>query len=243
MSIINRLDLPDYTYYEKFLVFVCECLTEEIQYHGAPSVNSAFLPIVDMGNDKVVYLPNDFLYYTKIAAKVDNRYITLGLNRKMVSPRTFLETDLCETIEELVETDTTLVNQTGFAPFWYGGQYVEQLYGVGGGFSYAYYKLFENLNLIKIEGAVPSEEILLEYASTNLAYNGQTIVPTAYSPALRAYALWHFIENDPRVSIAEKHRKAVEFDMEMTAIRSLGSFTIPEYLDMVYQEATASIKR
>lgn len=240
MSTLNRLELPDYTYYERILNFICECLVEEIQLSGAPSVNVAFLPIETLGNDNIVKLPLDYLYYTKIAAKVGTRYITLGLNANMVSPRTFLESDLCE--EELVvdETDTT---QTTFAPYWYNGQYIDNFYGMGGGFSSAYYKVFEQMNLIKIQGTVASAEIALEYVSTGLRYNGQTLIPVKYSAALRAYALWHFIENDPRVSISEKHRKAVQFDMEMTAIRATNGFTKEEYLDMVYRFTSQSIKR
>ena len=101
----------------------------------------------------------------------------------------------------------------------------------------------ENRQII-FSGETPRSEIVLEYISTGLLPDGSSLIPREVVAPLRAYILWHSVENDPRVAYNERERRKREFNESVEALRSFtNAFSADEYRRMVYQTTHQSPKR
>jgi hypothetical protein len=245
LSVINAKAEKDLTNYEHYLQIAIEGLSEEIFPYRAPSVEVAYLTL---SSAKMAILPADYIYYTKIAAKVGDRYVTLTLNKNMPPNRTYSQSDLCETtvanVSETSNEDLSTFGIIPFVPHYYNGNYVDTLYGLGGGTNFAYYKINERDRTITIQGVVQANEIILEYVSTGVKANGATIIDRFVVPALRAYVLWRIIDNDVRVPMNEKLRKERLYIEEMDLLsHKQNTFTATELLDALYSTYAQTAKR
>jgi len=117
LSVINAKGEKDLTNYEYYMQFAIEGLSEEIFPYRAPSIEVAYLTL---SSAKIAELPNDYMYYTKIAAKIGTRYITLTLNKNMPPNRTYAQSDLCETDTETVVDTTSSDDSYVSSTFLYG---------------------------------------------------------------------------------------------------------------------------
>lgn len=242
LSVINAKGEKDLTNYEYYMQFAIEGLSEEIFPYRAPSIEVAYLTL---SSAKIAELPNDYMYYTKIAAKIGTRYITLTLNKNMPPNRTYAQSDLCETdTETVVDTTSSEAGLVPFVPHMADGTYVESLYGVGGGVNSAYYNVNEKERTISIQGVIPANEILLEYVSTGVQANGATTIGRFVIPALRAYVIWKSIDNDVRIPANEKMRKERQYIEEMELLTNKqNTFTAVELLDAMYSTYAQTVKR
>lgn len=100
------------------------------------------------------------------------------------------------------------------------GQFVGGLYGLPGGIDDAYYRVDMDNRQIIFSGSVPRSEIVLEYITSGLKADGTSLIPRQAVPSLRAYIDWVAVENDPRMSQAEKNRKKALYDEAETKLRS-----------------------
>lgn len=201
------------------------------------SVEVAYLKVNKDTNTAL--LPPDFITMTKIGVNIHGTMWTLTLNSDIIMPRP--ETICPEPIENVQNTEVN--GGYFFAPHYRHGRYVETLYGLGGGFNVAYYRIDMNTRTIYFDGRVPNEEVILEYKSSGVKAGG-AMIPRQAVPALKAYLHWKSLEYDTRIGVNEKIRKEQLYGTELYKLKLLeNSFTIDEYLDNSYSTMSQAPKR
>ena len=153
-----------------------------------------------------------------------------------------------DTGESVGNTDTDddegTINVVFFTDHFRNGQFVGGLYGLPGGIDDAYYRVDKDNRQIIFSGSVPRSEIVLEYITSGLKADGSSLIPRQAVPTLRAYIDWVAIENDPRMSQAEKIRKKALYDEAETKLRSLElTFTGDELKRAIWSGMRQSPKR
>lgn len=240
-SVFNQLG--DYTQrdYDRYLQFAIEGFGQLNLFQ----ISTVRVVHLQMNDAKVVALPPDFIDYTKVAVCINGKLWTLSVNKNMCLPRA----EECGTpIREVVTANPLSINYPNsgyvFADHYYNGRYVGGLYGIGGGFNIAYFRIDKERRNIVFSGSVPNDEVVLEYTSTGVSKHGTTLVPYQALAALKSYIQWQRIEYDDRVGDGAKQRKKDIYEEDCMALNAFeSSFTISEYLDMCYRESSQSPKR
>lgn len=238
-SFMNERNERTLANYERYLQIAIEGFSE-INLWELNNIEVAYLK---MNSAKVVQLPGDFLMYTKIGINLGGRIWTLTLNNDIVIPK---PEDICpDPIEEVNDSRSDFVplGTWAFAPHFRRGEWTEGIYGLGGGFNQAYYRVDMKNRVILFDGVVPDSEIILEYKSTGVTCGG-SIVPRQASQALKSYIHWKVAEYDPTENMGEKVRKENLYDKELSALSQFeNKFTMDEFLDAMYSEYKQSPKR
>jgi hypothetical protein len=234
-SFMNERGEKVLTNYEKYLQIAIEGFSS-LNIFEMNTIDVAYL---DVNTDtNVAELPVDFITMTKIGVRINGVLWTLSQNRDLILPRP--ET-LCADIESTTTTDIS--GGYYFAPHYRYGAYMDTLYGVGGGFNVAYYRIDMTNRVIYFDGNVPNDEVILEYKSSGVKAGG-ALVPRQAAPALKAYLDWRITEMDFRQPMNEKQRKERLYDKELYSLTLLeNSFTMEEYLDNAYSSYSQAPKR
>ena len=192
-----------------------------------PDTNTAILPV-------------DFISYTKIAFRKCGRLFTLTMNNDIALPP---PSSICsEDIEDVCET-TSVDGGYYFAPHYRYGAYIDTLYGVGGGFNRAYYRIDMTNRTIVFNGSVPNDEIVLEYISSGVT-SGTILVPRQAVPSVIAGLQWKTIEYSQDYGISDKERKERLYYAERRKLVSLNcSFSLYELMDALYEGYSQSPRR
>lgn len=242
-----QVDLQDYSsnQYQRLLQFGIMGF-RDLHWLVLPEIKVAYLT----PNDALVAdLPLDFDYYTKVGVCIGGQVWTLSTNKDMCLSR---QTDGCgvdipepATLSIAAVTQQNIATGYYFAPSFRNGQYVGELYGLGGGFNeLGYFRVDYEKNRIQFQSTVPKTEIVLEYKSNGADKSGDTVVPTNCVPAIRAYIHWQLAEFDKTVPGGEKARKQQLYYTEFEKVKFLKwSFTMDEYLDEVYANIHMTVKR
>jgi hypothetical protein len=161
-----------------------------------PSVITMRFPVTM--TTRIWPIPSHYIRYTKIGYKNQNSHTTyiLGLNEDI---------DLTEPIASCAQPIET--NPSVDGGFWFSGfgvgfgasNWVQPLYGVGGGFSKNYYRVdFEN-NCIRFSESLPVGEAFIEFLSAGKDVNEGTIVLLAYRASMEAWLIKRVCELKPKV--------------------------------------------
>jgi hypothetical protein len=236
-SMLNELGEYHDRQRKRYTQFVIDCLQNELNMYHRSSIEVAYLT---PNAANVCELPQDFIDYTKIGIASCGKLWTLTLNEDLITPTR----EKCGLpISEVCTGDSEIDWGYQFAPHYNRGQFVGALFGMGGGFNYAYYKVDKNRRQIILDGAVPNGEIVLEYKSSGIT-GPQTVVPREAVPVLRAYAHWKRVEFDPQSPANDKDRKFRLYDIEVEKFRHLeNSFTIDELRDALNSTYSQNVKR
>jgi len=239
-------DLKQYTFhnYQALLQLAAEGFTD-LNLFVTNNVKVAYLPI---NENFTVDLPEDFIDYVKIGILLNGKVWTLGYNKDIALPRTV---DRCgNTLPSIVScssNDDDINFPTWgfyFANHFRNGQYVGELYGLGGGFNFAYYTIDHDKRQIVLTDGVPKEEIILEYKSSGIDAEGSTTIPRQAVRAIKEYVHWKRLEYDERVAMNIKMRREDQYYIQYEKLRFLeSSFTLEEYLDHTYAESQSSPRR
>jgi hypothetical protein len=251
MSFLNRIKdytMRDYYYYMQLAI---EGFTELSLWH----LDSLEVVYLTMNEAKIVYLPADFVDYTKIGVPINGKLRVLTRHDNILLPRTFYgsiiggeflpDTNFGEAVGNA--DDTTALDTSSlvfFSDHFRGGQFVGGLFGISGGIDEAYYRVDMETRTIAFSGSVPRSQIVLEYISSGVKTDGSTMIPREAVPALRSYIAWVEAENNPRTSESGKERKKRLHEEEVAALVSFQTiFTIDEYKRMLWQTSRQTAKR
>jgi len=186
--------------------------------------------------NKAANLPVDYVNYLKIGMCIGGKIVTLGWDPDMC---------LCPEYNECgdpLEVAIANIDNTNY-PFWqygmpFGGyyqnnQFVESMFGVGGGFnSKGYYKINTETQQIQFTSTVPNAEIVMEYISDGISMDGTTYIPPVANEYLLAFVFWKLAEHNPKSTEAEiarwERRTMVEF---RNCKHFEHMFAVSEYLD------------
>lgn len=236
MSVLNRLKDYSMRHYS-FL--------EQIILEGYADLNLWHLDNVEvvylrMSEAKTVDLPADFVDWTKIGIPMAGKLRVLTNHKKILLPRTFADG------APVGNTDDASINVEAiyFTNHFRDGQFVGGMYGFPGGADAAFYRLDRETRTIIFSGSIPRAEIVLEYVSTGIKLQGTTVIPREAVSALRTWALWQIIEDDPKVSPTQKERKKEQYEEQLHALDYFQSaFTADEYRRHVYKHSKQTAKR
>lgn len=159
--------------YQRYLQYAINIYKEYISMGIDPSVNVMYADIDSLG---CVDMPCDYEYYTMVALLINGRYYTLTRNDNIPLNR---RTDTCgDEVDDALITmpQLTLDNSYGYAiaGHYRAGNYVGELYGLGGGFNSAGY-LTQDWKLRRFQfSEVPMTSVVIEYVS-NGANEGSLI--------------------------------------------------------------------
>lgn len=240
-----QLDLDDYTTHKrvKIIQYAIDCYKYQLRYKTNSNIAVAYLQPNEVLNAP---WPKDYEYYTKMAINVGGTLITLTLNDNIQLVRKF---DCgVETIEE-AQLTAEQVGLTGFgggywfAPHWRSGQYVGEMYSMGGGFNELGYFRVDHKNKQFQFANIPQAEIVLEYVADEET-NGNTLIQAMDVDPIRKYIHWQLKEHSVKVSPGEKDRSMGLFhaSMKERVFLEYGA-TITDYLDQHYKGIQSSVKR
>lgn len=238
MSAINRTGDHSMNEYFSDLQLAIDCVRELRLYHEA-SIEVFYAQPNDAG---IVEFPPDMIDYVKVGIEVCGQLFNLTINENMVLNRA----QRCgEDLRKMQRGAGVLPQLTGgylFAPHFRGSQYVEGLYGLGGGFNVAYYKPDYKMRRFQFDGFLKNNEVIIEYKSTGISAG--SIISAQAIPVIREYILWQRIENDPRVAVSQKQRKQDQYNDAVQMLRDYtNNFTMQEFLDTMYSTYKQSPKR
>lgn len=236
MSVLNRLKDYSMRHYSFLEQIVIEGYSELNLWH----LDNIEVVYLRMSEAKTVDLPSDFVDWLRIGVPMAGKLRVLTKHDKILFPRKF------EDGEDVGNTDDggTTQEYLYFSDHFRDGQFVGGLYGIPGGVDQAYYRFDRERRTIIFSGSIPRAEIVLEYISSGVNLQGTTVIPREAVPALRAYALWQLIENDPKVSATEKERKKDQYEEQLHALDFFQSaWTADEYRKHVYKHSRQTPKR
>jgi hypothetical protein len=175
-------------------------------------------------------LPSDYMRYSKIALNYGGRLITLGLDVNMNIPTTMQATNF-----EQVNNDEASTNQgVFFINHTWRGTYYPALFALGGGFNQAYYRIDPTNTFIQLSNGVDGGDVVLEYLSTGIDVNSQTLVPPYYLEPMRNYIIWQLAEFEPqKYPVNSQNRERIYTESMAEAAMAQGN-TIDEILDAYY---------
>lgn len=236
-AFMNERGEKSLTNMEKYIQMAIEGYSD-MQLFEINTIDVAYLAVNP--DTLTAELPTDFVTMTKIGVKVGDRMWTLTMNNDIIIPR---PDTICPVPIEDVNESTMIEGGYFFAPHYRYGRYTNTLYGVGGGFNIAYYRIDMNRRVIYFHGNVPNNEVILEYKSSGVKAGG-ALVPRDAAPALKAYLHWKTAEYDFRIPMNEKMRKEQLYDKELYKLKTIEcSFNMTEYLDNQYATMSQAPKR
>lgn len=233
-SIQNQLNDYSMGQYKRLLQLTIDAV-REMRLYNQVALQVAYLYINDAG---IIPFPSDYIDYTKIGIPVHGQFITLSVNNKMILNRA----QVCgEDIRHMYENNGFAINSLAdgyyFAPHFNGLNYVGGLYGAGGGFNRAYFRVDKTARQIQFDGIIPQvcdgRMVVIEYSSTGISA-GTVISPECIDP-LRKYVHQYRVEYDSRVSLSEKQRREDHVTIANRKLRAFNNkFTMSEYMDTLY---------
>lgn len=206
-----------------------------LNLHGGNSQIVKTVKLTMLPN-KAVNLPIDFEDYLKIGLCIGGKIVTLGLEPDMC---------LCPEFNECgdpLEVAIANIDNNNY-PFWLYGipfsgyyqnnQYVESMFGVGGGFnSRGYYKINWETRQIQFTSTVPNAQIVLEYISNGLTPDGTAIIPSVANEYLLAFVFWKLAEHDTDETANMRDYWRNEAMVHFKNCKHVAHmFTVSEYLD------------
>lgn len=228
------------TNFERYLQMALEGFSDMNTFE----INSVEVAYLDIDPDTMLAeLPSDFITMTKIGINKNGKMWTLTVNNDILLPP---PSSICDIEPAAVPGTQVIVPDGGyyFAPHYNrAGAWVDTMYGIGGGFNTAYYRIDMSRRVIYFQGHIPNNEVILEYKSNGIKGSG-TIVPRQAVPALKAYLHWKVNLYNINVPMHEKQNFERLYNIELTKLTELeNSFTMAEFLDTMYSTYSQSPKR
>lgn len=238
-NIQNELEDYSMRQYKRLLQLTIDGLGLLRIFH-AGAIQVAYLKVNSAG---IVVFPRDYISYTKIGIYMHGRLVTLSVNNNMALNRA----QVCTKDIRVMEKEGGLGLIAGlndgyfFAPHFRDGLWVGGLYGAGGGFNTATYRVDDVAKQIQFNGFIPRGEIVMEYQSTGISAG--TVISRAELDPLKKYVHQFRVEYDDRVPLSTKQRRENQYDASILQLRAFrGRFTLSEYLDTMYRAHKQSPK-
>lgn len=237
-----QLDRQDFSpkNYQRYLQYAINIYKEYISMGINPSVEVMYADIDSLG---CVDMPIDYEYYTKVGLLINGTCYTLTRNDNMPLNR---RTDTCgdeidDTLVSTSVTDLAITEGCYFAAHYRAGNYVGEMYGLGGGYNQAGY-FREDIKLRRFQFTeVPLTEVVIEYVS-NGANEGSLIDDLAVN--VIRYGVHDQMSLFSTTNQSEKSRMEGRFKqavLDYSVNKTIP--TVGEYLDNQYRGYKSSPKR
>jgi hypothetical protein len=227
----------DYKYYMKFMRLANAAMRD---------LNLFVIPILKtekfvVDSTRVIDMPSDFVYYTKVGLMRHGRVVTLSLNNDMHME----EEPLCD-CENKDEADKyindllcgKLKGEYAYRFYGYG---VGELYGMQGGFNrFGYYRFDKENNRFFVQGLSEGDELVIEYKSNGVG-NGVALVPTECELAIVSFILW---KSNAKTNAGFADRNYRDYKIQYEKLKKLYlTYTEREWLDTFWRGIKSTVKR
>lgn len=153
-------------------------------------------------------LPVDFIDYLRISVCYRGQLFALGLNDNMCPPHF----DDCGNL--VVDGIEATNSDDRLGSSWWGGQYnsdgffIGKIYGIGGGQnSIGTYTVYKSQGYIAFQHMNQDyDEIVLQYLGDMDTIDGEHVVDSAYSEAIKAWIYWKSIERLRSYGLGDKEK-------------------------------------
>lgn len=239
-----QLDRQDFSAknYNRYLQYAINIYKEYIGMGMSPSIEVMYATIDDIG---CVDMPIDYEYYTKVGLLINGVCYTLTRNDSMPLNR---RTDTCgDQIDDALTLNTDLLINTDFgygymfASHYRSGNYVGEMYGLGGGYNAGGY-FTEDWKLRRFQLTnVPLTEVVIEYVSNN-ASAGSLVDDLAVN--VIRYGVHDQMTLFNNTNQSEKSRMEGRFKqavLDYSVSKTMP--TVDDYLDTRYKTFKSSPKR
>jgi len=241
-----QMDTRDFSSHNvPFITQYCvHAYKSELRFKANKSVKVAYLQMNDVLNAP---MPKDYEYYVKVAINFGGQYITLTRNNDIALQRKVDDCGLPKlqdiTLNERLLDPFLYSYGYYYAPHYRNGQYVGEMYSMGGGYNEAgYFREDWELRQFQFYN-VASKEVVVEYVADEEA-NGNTMIPFSAVEPIRQYALWQMVEHDRRVPIYEKQRAQDRYRFALANYENIvWTWTAEDYLDACYATTKSGPKR
>lgn len=242
-----QLDLEDFSprNYNRFMQYAINTYKDEIGFGVSPSVDVLYGDIdPTLGT---VEMPMDYEYYTMVAIMINGRLITLTRNDYMALDRRY--TTCGEPEPDSINGANTYFNSAYMNTFGYpfaghfrSGNFVGELYGLGGGINPAGY-FTEDWKLRRFQFTnVPLTSVVIEYVSNNAGPG--SLVDDLAVPVIRYGVHDQLSVFDKKENQANKSRMEGRFREAVLNYRVAKTTpTLQDYLDNQYRSYQSAPKR
>lgn len=245
-NILVQLEESSLRRYQTYLQYAIRGMRELTLNSG----NSQGLKIkhIPMLANKAINLPSDYVKYTKVGLCVNGRVITLGLDESLCLNENYSECG--DPLEIAMEN----LDNTDYFPFSFGfpfsgyfqnNQYVNSLFGLGGGFnSRGYFRVNNEMNQIQFTSNVPAGDVVIEYISDGLSESGDAIVPVEATEYLINFIHWKRTEAKQSSTESEIARWREMTRVSFRNVKHFNlQFSVSEYLDSYRSNVFSTPKR
>lgn len=226
--------------YKRLLQIVIDGIREMRLYHQ-PAIQVLYFELPDSG---ILPFPSDYIDWVKIAIPVQGQMITLSVNNGMVLNRAQVCAEDIRTMNRN-NSFNTVGDGYFFAPHYNGGDFVGGLYGVGGGFNTAYFKVDKTAQQIQFEGVIPAiaegKIVVMEYKSTGISAG--TVVAAEMIEPLKRWAIWRSSMHKADVAMNLKQMYEEDYYKAVRRLRAFNNrFSLSQYMDVLYRSKKQSPK-
>ena len=251
-TVLSELNDYSTTNYQKYLQLAIRGF-RQLNLMTLPNIKVEYLTVNTDNN--TVDLPYDFVDYTKVGVCRGGQIVTLSLNESMCMPRKNCKcggtlSSILNSVDSVTDTSLqgfySVYGNSGyfFASHFRNGQYVGEMYGMGGGFNESYFRIDKQRHQIAFSDVLNGAEIVLEYISSGIERDGSAIIPVQAVEVIIAYIHWQRIYHNPLVPMNEKQEKKQNYIEEETMLRHFEfAPTVTEIMDTFYQSYKSSPKR
>jgi len=198
-------------------------------YHQA-AIEVVYLTINEAG---IAVLPPTYIDYIKVGMTVSgsNDLYILGINPRMALNRA---QECGEDIRVMSTAGVGISDGYFFTPHERNGSYVPTLYGIGGGFARAYFKIDKEAGQIQFDGSIPNGEIVLEFKSTGVGPG--TVVNRVCIKPIKDWMGYHSIKRNLTIPMNQKQLMKQDLEESIKELRAFNQkFTMREYMDTLYR--------
>jgi len=227
--------------YARFLQFAIEGV-KEINREYKNVIKWKTIPISEI--NFTAALPTDFIDYLRISICWRGQLFALGLNDNMCPPHF----DSCGNI---VVDGVDSTNRDSINTFTWGSQYnsdgfyIGKMYGIGGGGnSIGSYNVYKTLGYIAFQNITQDyDEIILQYIGDVDVVDGEHVIDSAYSEAIKAWIYWKSIQRMRSYGLGEKKSAENDFyNAKRKGAMTQKAFTITEAVSAIRQGYRSSPK-
>lgn len=221
---------------DRLLLFAANALMDFKRFKSR-KVKVKYYDSSEISDINTISLPRDYDSFSKLGEIHNERVLILTENKNIAIPGKI------ENGVQSRDVDKSNSNNEYFVAHDHNGQYIQNLYGLRGGYYDLYYKLDENHERIILEGDA-SSSLILEYISTGIDMDQDTVIPIRLLNVLIRRMEWEIADRDPTVPDYLVRRKQHYYAIEEARAGKLEHrWNIEQFRAAMWSSSSRGLKR
>jgi len=218
--------------HDKIMHFIIKGLKDINIFHA---VNKKVTRL-EVNEINCINLPEDYVDYLKIGITYTNGLFW-----------TFTKNEAISIYKDFECGEQTQASTSELPDMWCDGidsdKKITVLFNYTGGNNNQYFRIDKEYNRIHLKNNAIGSEVELEYITTGINTNGDTIIPIMYNDSLVSFALWQMKLRQPKNTPNEIEMSRQEWIRNFSKLtKTLNGFTRTEFLDMIYKHWKQTLK-